>query len=196
MKLNLGAGPSKKNGFKSVDLLEGSDFVWDLRNGLPLKKIKRNSVDEIIAENFFEHLPETHYVLKNIHNYDGSIEYKLIEIKPRIKLMQHCWEVMKHGATLTIWGPIGSTEGYFGDPTHQWPMGFNSLDYFCVQQCLPDLDDMQLPFHERKLWFDNYIKEIRYDGEKVFEGQFEKILVQKKEGFNDFIEYTLKAIKV
>lgn len=201
MKLNLGAGPCQDPEWKSVDLLPESDYVWDLRDGLP-KSIKKDSVDEIKAENFFEHLPETHYVLKEHTTYE-VVEGKktkrrkprLHEIKSRIKLMQHCWDVMKHGAILTIWGPYGSSEGYFGDPTHHWAMGYDSFNYFCVQVCHPDLDDRKLPFHERKLWHHDVIKSYPYEGKKVFEGQFERLEVKRWESHPDFIQYTLKALK-
>lgn len=201
-KLNIGAGPSKQDGWTSVDLLPSADIVWDLRNGLPMRKIKRNSIEEIKVENFFEHLPETHYMLEEVTTYEVINKKRqkrrkpqLVEVKSRIKLMQHCWESMKHGAILTIWGPHGQTEGFLGDPTHTWAMGMSSMDYFCVQQCPPNLDDMKLPFHERKTWHNDYIKGIEYEKGHAFKGQFRRISVQRMPALPGFIEYKLEAIK-
>jgi len=51
MKLSLGGGVQKIDGYKSVDLCEGADIRHDLKNPLPLEA---NSVEEIMAIHVIE----------------------------------------------------------------------------------------------------------------------------------------------
>ena len=58
LKLSLGSGEHKPEGFKGVDLIKtnGVDYVQDLLT-FPWKQFKDNSVDEIECSNFVEHIP-------------------------------------------------------------------------------------------------------------------------------------------
>jgi len=52
LKLNLGSGPEKKEGYVNVDVMDGADLVHDLTNPLPYPS---ESVDEIFASHIIEH---------------------------------------------------------------------------------------------------------------------------------------------
>ncbi|RLJ01506.1 MAG: hypothetical protein DRP08_05430 [Candidatus Aenigmatarchaeota archaeon] len=68
LKLDLGCGRFKKEGFVGLDIekYKGVDKIIDLRKGLPYKD---NSVDEIYTNHFLEHLEieDVVRVIKEIH---------------------------------------------------------------------------------------------------------------------------------
>jgi len=54
IKLDIGCGMYKKEGFTGLDMLDfGQDIVWDVRNGIPLPD---ESVVEFYCSHFIEHL--------------------------------------------------------------------------------------------------------------------------------------------
>ena len=84
IKLDLGCGKSKKAGFTGVDVLklDGVDVVHDVRSGRwPWDD---NSVDEIHASHFLEHLT----------NLDGKNE--------RVHFFNEAYRVLKPGASMSL----------------------------------------------------------------------------------------------
>jgi predicted SAM-dependent methyltransferase len=53
VRLNLGSGGARKEGFLNVDLFPGGDITLDLRKGLPFET---GCCELIFSEHFFEHL--------------------------------------------------------------------------------------------------------------------------------------------
>lgn len=54
LKLDLGCGKSRKNGFIGIDIQDnGQEIVWDITKGIPLPD---NSVSEIFSSHFIEHI--------------------------------------------------------------------------------------------------------------------------------------------
>lgn len=98
MKLDIGCGTRKQDGFIGVDSIafEGVDVVADLRERWPFED---NSVDEIAASHVIEH-------------FTG---------KERVHLVNEMYRVMKPGAKATITIPHWGSCRAYGDPTHQWP---------------------------------------------------------------------------
>ena len=97
MKLNLGAGKTKMEGFLGVDSRDfGQDIVADLRDTW---KWEDDSVDEVHASHFIEHLtaPE------------------------RIHFVNELYRVLKPGAKATVITPHWASNRAYGDLTHQWP---------------------------------------------------------------------------
>ncbi len=119
MKLDLGCGQNKREGFFGIDVSKGSsaDVIYDLRMTpwligqklsvaandsiveYPRYKLNDDSVDEVFSSHFFEHLsgPE------------------------RMPFMDEMWRVMKPGAKATIITPFYSSSRAIQDPTHAWP---------------------------------------------------------------------------
>lgn len=92
MRLNIGAGIDRKEGFIGVDRLPGSDIVLDIEcHPWPWDD---DSVDEIVAEHLVEHLSDF------------------------AAFMNDCHRVLKPGATLTITTPHPLYEWAWQDPTH------------------------------------------------------------------------------
>lgn len=90
LKLDLGGGLYKKAGFLSVDQVNG-DIEADLSKRWPFKD---NSVGVIVANDFFEHLPD------------------------KIHTMQECHRVLAHGGFVLSLTPSSDGRGAFQDPTH------------------------------------------------------------------------------
>lgn len=99
VKLDIGCGPNKKEGFIGIDQfpMSGVDVVMDLRKDrLPYED---NSVDEVNASHFLEHLTATE----------------------RVHLLNEVYRVLKHGGTATVITPHWASNRAYGDFTHQWP---------------------------------------------------------------------------
>jgi predicted O-linked N-acetylglucosamine transferase (SPINDLY family) len=106
LRIDLGCGLNKPNGFVGVDLCPGLgvDIVADLSQRFPFED---SSVDEIRAHDVIEHLPD------------------------RIHTMNEIWRVCKHGAKVDIRVPSTDGRGAFQDPTHISFWNINSFLYYC-----------------------------------------------------------------
>lgn len=104
MKLDLGCGQNKKEGFIGIDAIAkcNPDVVWDLRktpweiDGVP---IADQSVEEVFSSHFLEHLSGWE----------------------RMPFMNELWRVMKVDAKATFVFPYGLHKRAVQDPTHAWP---------------------------------------------------------------------------
>lgn len=112
MKLNIGSGYKRYDGFLNVDddpLVE-PDFIVNLEEGkLPFDD---NSVEEIKAHHILEHIG------------DGFIS-----------LIQDIYRVCKHGAIIDIIAPHHNHEVFYGDPTHKRPITVNGMYLFSKKYC-------------------------------------------------------------
>jgi predicted SAM-dependent methyltransferase len=99
MKLDLGCGPKKKEGYFGVDALamRGVDMICDLRV-MPWPWAD-NSIDGVYCAHFVEHLT--------------GME--------RIAFFNELGRILKPGAEAEIITPDWSNASAYGDPTHQWP---------------------------------------------------------------------------
>jgi hypothetical protein len=104
IKLDLGAGRNPIPGFTSVDLYSEADVKCDLFQ-TPWKDAKGkllwadNSVSEIYASHFVEHIPRV----------------------KRWPFFEECWRVLKDGGTMRIFVPSWKSERALGDMTHEFP---------------------------------------------------------------------------
>ena len=107
VKLNLGCGNRKKEGFINIDSRESvkPDVVWDLEKGLPFD-IKFNSVTGVYASHILEHI-------NNI-----------------IPLMEVIYWVCKDKAKFYISVPYFKSTLAFSDPTHVRFFTEHSFEYF------------------------------------------------------------------
>ena len=99
MKLDIGCGTRKQEGFIGVDIKDfpGVDHVMDA--GSDPWPWENDSVDEIWCSHFLEHLTA----------------------QQRIHFVNEAWRVLKVGAKATIITPHWSSNRAYGDLTHQWP---------------------------------------------------------------------------
>ena len=109
LKLDLGCGPRKREGFTGVDAMtfEGVDVVADLRKPWAWDD---GSVEEVHCSHFLEHLTGAE----------------------RVHFFNELYRVLKTDGKATIIVPSWTSERAYGDPTHQWPpvcgMAFYYLD--------------------------------------------------------------------
>jgi SAM-dependent methyltransferase len=97
VKLDLGCGKSRREGFIGVDVRDfGQEVVCDLRDAW---KWEDESVDEVNCSHFIEHLTASE----------------------RIHFVNELWRVLKPGAKATITTPHWASNRAYGDLTHQWP---------------------------------------------------------------------------
>jgi SAM-dependent methyltransferase len=106
LRLNLGANDRRVEGFASVDIVPPADFIADLTKPWPWET---SSVDEVVAYDVFEHLPDKRHTLNEL------------------------WRVLKPGARATIQVPDASEgDGAFCDPTHISYWTRSSFEYVVV----------------------------------------------------------------
>jgi hypothetical protein len=98
LKLNLGAGKSRMDGFLSVDEIpfEGLDVVADLRKPWPWDE---NTVSEIHMSHVLEHF----------------------EAMERVHIFNEAYRVLIPTGTMRIITPHWASQRAYGDPTHKWP---------------------------------------------------------------------------
>ena len=107
LKLNLGSGKKRYDGFINLDKqpLSETDIKWNLEN-TPMP-FKTNSVSNVIAE----------HVLEHITNF--------------VPLMEDIHRICKPGVIVKVMVPYYRYEGAFRDPTHVRFFSENTFDYFC-----------------------------------------------------------------
>jgi hypothetical protein len=98
MKLDLGCGKSKKEGFYGVDAIAfpGVDAVCDLRQRWPWDD---GTVEEAHSSHFIEHL----------------------EAMERVHFANELYRVLQPGGKCTLIVPHWASCRAYGDPTHKWP---------------------------------------------------------------------------
>ena len=108
VKVDLGCGNAKPEGFIGVDCCQGDavDIISDLSQTFPFAD---NSVDWVRAYDCIEHLPD------------------------RIHTMNEIWRICKDGALVDLLVPSTDGRGAFQDPTHVSFWNINSFQYFSVE---------------------------------------------------------------
>lgn len=115
MKLNLGCGFRKRDGYRNVDKFEGCspDEIVDLeRFPWPWPD---DSVDEVVMSHVLEHLGAETEVYFNI--------------------FRELYRVCQHGAVVNITVPHPRHDTYMADPTHVRPITIDGLSMFSRRQC-------------------------------------------------------------
>lgn len=109
MKIDLGCGKNKKEGFFGIDIIdfEGVDLVHDCNLPIPLED---NIADEIHATDFLEHL-----------NNDK-----------RIHIISEIWRILKPGGLFYAYTPSTDGRGAYQDPTHYSFWNENSFKYYVL----------------------------------------------------------------
>jgi ubiquinone/menaquinone biosynthesis C-methylase UbiE len=106
LKIDIGCGTNKKNGFKGLDILPlpGVDYIANLEEGLGF--LQDNSVDEFFTAHFLEHINNFELMMAEIHR------------------------TLKPGGICTVFVPHFSNPYFYSDYTHKRFFGLYSFDYF------------------------------------------------------------------
>jgi glycosyltransferase involved in cell wall biosynthesis len=130
LKVDIGGGINPYPGYVTVDSREGSDYVCDLNNGIPLPD---NSVGVLNASHIIEHL------------------------KDPIKTMSEIHRVLAHGGWAFIEVPSTDGRGAFQDPTHVSFWNENSFLYYTDAYLANFIDNTDIRFQQyrKETWFPN-----------------------------------------
>ncbi len=143
MKINIGGGNTKIEGYKNIDILplENVDIVCDLTKNIPLED---DSVDMVYARHSFEHI-------QNLPH-----------------LVEELYRVCKNGAVIEIKCPYFKSNGAFKDPTHVNFITEGTFDYFnkdLIKKGLLPNYNFKCDFRVEKmyyLWANRFIKFIPF----------------------------------
>lgn len=119
--IDIGGGLNSYPGYVTIDLREGSDYVCDLNDGIPLPD---NSVFVLNASHIIEHL------------YDKT------------KIMSEIHRVLAHGGWAFIEVPSTDGRGAFQDPTHVSYWNENSFLYYTDSYLANFIDNKTIRFME------------------------------------------------
>ncbi|AHF96473.1 Methyltransferase domain-containing protein [Desulfurella multipotens] len=110
IKLNLGCGDKKLDGFVNVDFVEAvnPDVVWDLEK-VPWP-FEDSSVDEILLNHVLEHLGQQTSVY--------------------LSIIKEIWRICINGAIIHIRVPHPRHDNFLTDPTHVRPITVEGLQMF------------------------------------------------------------------
>ncbi|MES2626441.1 MAG: methyltransferase domain-containing protein [Pseudomonadota bacterium] len=113
IKLELGSGQRKRDGFYSLDHIEmdGIDIVADLNK--PLSLLPDNCIEYLYTRHVLEHINEFLPLMREIHR------------------------VTKPGGTIEIIVPHFSNVYGFSDPTHVRFFGLYTMNYFVAHENQP-----------------------------------------------------------
>jgi len=108
MKLNLGCGYRKIDGYVNIDNREelAPDMLADISTGLPLKN---NVAEEIRTFDFLEHISADDIIF----------------------VIEEIWRVLKPNGKFISFTPSTDGRGAFQDPTHRSFWNINSWIYYC-----------------------------------------------------------------
>lgn len=112
IKLNLGSGRRKQEGYVNIDNRESMnpDLRVDVTNGLPFEA---GTVSEVRAYDFLEHIP----------------------IGKVVPLIEEVYRVLKPGGRFVSLTPSTDGRGAFQDPTHVSFWNRNSWHYYSADDC-------------------------------------------------------------
>jgi predicted SAM-dependent methyltransferase len=115
VKLNLGCGHNKRDGYVNIDKypVVSPDMLWDLEQ-TPYP-FETNSVAEIAATHVLEHLGQSTDVFLGI--------------------IKELHRILKPGGTIDITVPCYRSDAYWGDPTHVRPVTPAMLYLFSKKNC-------------------------------------------------------------
>lgn len=111
MKLDLGCGRNKKEGFIGVDLIDAPGIIKsDMLSHL--KSLDDNSVDEVRMYHSLEHVPKSHY----------------------LDIMRNLLRVCKSGAVIEIGVPYYNNSVNVVNPYHNLHFNEHSFRFFCREK--------------------------------------------------------------
>ena len=124
-KLDLGCGQNPKEGYEGVDIAGGkAQHIVDLfKFPFPFAD---NSVDELHASHFLEHIPAREIENRDLHMPAGSISTDIAARRSQFigqdmlfAFMDECFRILKPEGWFHIVVPSGRSHRAFQDPTHR-----------------------------------------------------------------------------
>ena len=178
MKLNIGAGDKKYDGFLNCDYDDNCnpDYKFDLENDT--WPFEDNSVEEVIAHHVLEHMGEGYF-----------------------HAIKELYRVCKHDAIIDIKVPHHRHEYFANDPTHRRPITAEGLGLFSKKYndiCKEKNDSASRLGHYYNVDFDivsiENIPDQRYY--KIFNGRPEEEVERYVQEHNNIIMEVIIKLKV
>ncbi|ODS24424.1 hypothetical protein AB835_03760 [Candidatus Endobugula sertula] len=131
IKLDLGSGGSRKEGYYSVDHigLKGVDIIADLNK--PLELFPDNSVSHIYTRHTLEHIDNL------------------------LPLLQEIWRISKHNAKIEIIVPHFSNVFAYSGPTHVRFFGLYTMFYFVSPENQPSKRKVPTFYSDTRFYVDS-----------------------------------------
>ena len=117
MKINLGAGDTRFDGFVNCDYdaRTGAEHIFDMeKDKFPFED---NTVEQVIAHHVFEHMGEGYF-----------------------HCLQEVYRVCKHGTIIDVRVPHPRHDTFLIDPSHRRPIYPHTLDMFSKTRNKRDMD--------------------------------------------------------
>jgi SAM-dependent methyltransferase len=130
LKIDLGCGNNKQEGYIGIDRIKFDKVDIVLNLGIDPLPFENDTVDEVYASHFVEHLT--------------AVE--------RVRLFNELYRVMKVGSKMTMIVPHWSSSRAYGDPTHKWPPIGEMWFYYLGKKWR----DEQAPHTDKSNWEDGY----------------------------------------
>jgi len=117
MRIYLGAGKDRKEGFTNVDIypFEGIDIVADVTKGVPLPT---DCAELVYSQDFLEHIAPEH----------------------KIKVMNEIYRLLKPGGLMEHWIPNAGSRNDFGSPSHLSHWNLQQFEHFDIDSYRYDVD--------------------------------------------------------
>lgn len=147
LKLDLGCGQNPKDGFEGVDIY-GAKAKHKVNLFLFPWPFADESVDEIHASHFLEHIPAREIEARDLSGLSTSkiIDDKFLGQDMLFAFMDECYRILKPECWMHVVVPSGRSNRAFWDPTHrrffmqetflyfsaEWRK-LNSLDHYRTQ---------------------------------------------------------------
>lgn len=132
LKIDLGGALDPYKDYKTIDILESADYIYDLNEGIPLPD---NSVGVLRANHVLEHLRDPVKIMREIHR------------------------VLCHGGWAFIEVPSTDGRGAFQDPTHVSYWNENSFLYYTNSNLSYYINNKDIRFQEyrRETYYPNEV---------------------------------------
>ena len=121
MKLDVGCGPNKREGFIGVDQFDmpGVDWVVDLSETVWVIKSEIEGLNHIDGD---AKNPVWSMLLDaSVSEIHASHFVEHLTAEQRVRFVNEAYRVLKPGGTVTIITPHWASNRAYGDFTHQWP---------------------------------------------------------------------------
>lgn len=142
LKLDVGCGKNKKEGFLGIDIIDGVDFVLDItREKVPLED---NVADEVYSHHFFEHIDSPKEALEELIRL--SVNGAKFEIwTPYLKSNDAFVLGHKHFYNETIWRHICIEYPSFWLKDVEATLRLDKLCYVLAPNIKEELASLKIP---------------------------------------------------
>lgn len=150
IKLDLGCGPNKRQGFTGVDRIQfpGVDVVLNLAETLTEGAWVFNEATKTKQRRLSSGFAEWPWPENSVEEIHCSHTIEHFDSAERVHIFNEMYRIMKPGAKATIIAPHWCSCRAYGDPTHKWPPVSEFLFYYLLK----DWRRTQAPHTDAEHW--------------------------------------------